>query len=93
MSSHAWVGAERQQVGQGGAWKSFPTLHCAIVKMSYATTKPERLLCKRERRGREGNTQGTEGAAGRASSGTLGTNPAPCRTAKRVWRALGSSIS
>ena len=86
------MGAEGEQVGEGGAWKSLPTLPYAIKKTSHAATKNERLFWKRERRGREGIPEGTEGAAGRVSSGTLGTNSAPCRTANRGWRALGYSI-
>ena len=30
MSICPWVGAEEEQVGQGDAWKSFHTSHCAI---------------------------------------------------------------
>lgn len=70
MSNRAWVGAEGEQVGQGGAWKSFPTLCYAIMKTSYAITKKERLFWKRERRGREG-VLGVEGAAGRVSWGQI----------------------
>lgn len=46
MRIRAWVGAEGEQVGQGGAWKSFPPMHYAIMKTSYATTKNEKLFWK-----------------------------------------------
>lgn len=55
MSIRACVGAEGELVGQDGAWQSFPTLHHAIVKSGYATTKNPReafLEVREERQGR-----------------------------------------
>lgn len=80
MSNRAWVGAEGEQVGQGGACKSFPTLRYAIMKMSYAITKKKVAFLEAREERQAGCPRGGGGCSGQ---GELGTNSAPCRTANR----------